>query len=55
MDFIVNCIDQVERSLSDANQKYLCLTLIWSVGDHAYRKKMTVLLHKIFALLLKPE
>jgi hypothetical protein len=45
----------VERNLSEPNQKYLCLTLIWTIGDHAYRKKMTPLLRKIYSLLLQPE
>ena len=38
IDEMVDAIDNVERNLSDPNQKYLCLTLIWAIGDHAYRK-----------------
>ena len=34
----IDAIDKVERSLSDPNQKYLCLTLIWAIGDHAFRR-----------------
>lgn len=52
---MVDAIDKVERSLTEPNQKYLCLTLIWTIGDHAYRKKMGPLLRKIYALLLQPE
>jgi hypothetical protein len=52
---VVEAIDDVERGLSEPNQKYLCLTLIWAVGDHAYRKHLKGLLRKIYALLLKPE
>lgn len=55
IDEMVDTIDQVERSLADPNQKYLCLTLIWSIGDHAYRKEMLPLLRKIYSLLLQPE
>lgn len=55
IDEMVDAIDKVERSLVDPNQKYLCLTLIWSIGDHAYRKEMLPLLRKIYTLLLQPE
>jgi hypothetical protein len=33
----INIIDEVERSLQDMNQKYLCLTLIWAIGDHCHK------------------
>lgn len=52
---MVDTIDKVERSLSEPNQKYLCLTLIWTIGDHAFRKQMSALLRKIYSLLLQPE
>ena len=55
IDDVVDAIDKVERSLSDPNQKYLCLTLIWAIGDHAFRKEMHPLLRKIYSLLLQPE
>jgi hypothetical protein len=33
----IHIIDEVERSLQDMNQKYLCLTLIWAIGDHCHK------------------
>lgn len=33
----INIIDEVERSLTDMNQKYLCLTQIWSIGDYCHK------------------
>ena len=52
---VIDIIDQVERSLSDPNQKYLCLTLIWGIGDHAHRQGQSNILRRIYALLLQPE
>jgi hypothetical protein len=51
----IEIIDEVERSLSDSNQKYLCLTLIWGIGDYAHRHNQPEVMRKIYALLLQPE
>jgi hypothetical protein len=55
IDEMVDAIDSVERNLTEPNQKYLCLTLIWSIGDHAFRKDNLPLLRKLYSLLLQPE
>ena len=52
---VINIIDKVERSLTDSNQKYLCLTLIWTIGDYSHRHQLSHIQRKIYALLLQPE
>jgi hypothetical protein len=37
------------------NQKYLCLTLIWTIGDYCHKQENTEALRKIYAILLKPD
>ena len=54
LEEVVDIIDKVERSLADPNQKYLCLTLIWQMGDHAHRHSHSQVQRKIYALLLQP-
>ena len=51
----MDIIDSIERGLADSNQKYLCLTLIWAMGDHAHRHQHSEVMRKIYALLLQPE
>lgn len=51
----ISIIDEVERGLDDMNQKYLCLTLIWTIGDHCHKKGESEALRKIYGMLLQPE
>lgn len=48
-------MQQFKASLTDPNQKYLCLTFLWTIGDHTHRRNKLPLLERIFALLLEPE
>ena len=54
MDVIV-IVDAIERKLSEANQKYLCLTMIWSIADYARKNEQLDALKKIYEILLVPE
>lgn len=54
MDVII-CVDQIERKLHDTNQKYLCLTMIWSIADYARKNNQLDVLKKIYEILLVPE
>lgn len=55
MESVVEIVEQFKASLTDPNQKYLCLTFLWTIGDHTHRQNKLQLLEKIFALLLEPE
>lgn len=54
MDVIV-IVDAIERKLSETNQKYLCLTMIWSIADYARKNEQLDALKKIYEILLVPE
>lgn len=47
MDVIV-IVDAIERKLSETNQKYLCLTMIWSIADYARKNEQLDALKKIY-------
>lgn len=53
MDVIVS-VDTIERKLVDTNQKYLCLTMIWSIADYARKNEQLDVLKKIYHILLVP-
>lgn len=48
-------VDNIERKLEDTNQKYLCLTMIWSIADYSSKIEQRDVLRKIYEILLKPE
>ena len=52
---ILTVVDNVERKLVDTNQKFLCLTMIWAIGDYAHKNKEAEVLKKIYEILLVPE
>jgi hypothetical protein len=49
---VIDIIHQFKLSLVDPNQKYLCLTFLWTIGDHSAKLNHMGLLNKIFVILL---
>ena len=41
-------VDNIERKLEDTNQKYLCLTMIWSIADYSSKIEQPEILRKIY-------
>lgn len=44
IDTVVEIIHQFKSSLVDSNQKYLCLTFLWTIGDHSHKTNKLQLL-----------
>lgn len=54
-EMVVEIVHQFKTTLIDPNQKYLCLTILWTIGDHSHKVKKLELLERIFGILLEPE
>jgi uncharacterized protein YydD (DUF2326 family) len=52
---VIQCVNQVERTVADTNQKYLCLTMIWAIADYAGKNKQPDNLKQIYSMLLVPD
>ena len=55
LEMLVDIVHQFKKGLTDPNQKYLCLTFLWNIGDYACTIGKVSLLEKIFGILLEPE
>jgi hypothetical protein len=44
METVVEIVQQFKASLTDTNQKYLCLTILWTIGDHSHKLNKLLLL-----------
>lgn len=51
---VLMVVDRIERRLEDTNQKYLCLTMIWSIADFSSKTQQPLVLRKIYEILLSP-
>ena len=55
LELLVTIVHEFKKSLKDPNQKYLCLTFLWNIGDYACTINQISILEKIFGILLEPE
>lgn len=52
LPMLVDIVHEFKKNLKDPNQKYLCLTFLWNIGDYSCTIGKVSLLEKIFTILL---